>query len=146
MRQLLSGFQRLRLQMRQIETFARRLLQRASANEALRESEARIQALLSAFPDMILELSPDGRVIHMVPPKGFETSMPADRFIGEQLSEVFSETTALQTVLAMQRAIASNQTQVFEFETEMGGTPRVMEARLVRSASNTVLMLIRDIT
>src|SRR6266496_5422656 len=35
---------------------------------------------------------------------------------------------------------------VFEFETEMGGTPRVMEARLVASASNTVLMLIRDIT
>jgi signal transduction histidine kinase len=35
---------------------------------------------------------------------------------------------------------------VFEFEMEMGGVLRVLEARLVGSASDTALMLVRDIT
>jgi PAS domain-containing protein len=35
------------------------------AMQALQQSEARIRALLNAFPDMILELSLDGRVVHI---------------------------------------------------------------------------------
>ena len=105
-----------------------------------------MRALFSASPDMILELSLDSRVIHMVPPKDFEKVMPADQFIGKQILEVFDEPTASQTVSAMKRAIEGNQTGIFEFETEMGGTPRIMEARLIGSSANTALMMIRDIT
>ncbi len=122
------------------------LHERKLAEIALRESEARIRALFSAFPDMIMELSLDGRIIHMVPPKGFERAMPADYFIGKRISEAFNENTASQTLFAMQRTIESNQTNVFEFETLMGGQPHMMEARLVGNESNTVLMMIRDIT
>ena len=50
-----------------------------NAEEALRRSEARIRALLNAFPDMIMELSLDGMIINMVPPKGLEMLMPANR-------------------------------------------------------------------
>jgi PAS domain S-box-containing protein len=124
----------------------RDITQRKLGETALRESEARIRALFNAFPDMIMELSLDGRVIHMVPPKGFEGTMPAEYFIGKQISEAFNENTAAQTTFAIQRASASDHINVFEFETSMSGKPRVMEARLVRSASNTVLMMIRDIT
>ena len=114
--------------------------------QALQQSEARIQALLKAFPDMILELSLDGRVINMVPPKGMETAMPVEFFIGKQIGEVFKETTALQTTSAVRQAFASGQISVFEFETTMGGTSRMMEARLTASAPDTVLMMIRDIS
>jgi PAS domain S-box-containing protein len=122
------------------------LHERKLAEIALRESEARIRALFNAFPDMIMELSLDGRIIHMVPPKGFERAMPADYFIGKRISEAFNENTASQTLFAMQRTLESNQTHIFEFETLMGGQPHVMEARLVGNESNTVLMMIRDIT
>jgi signal transduction histidine kinase/HAMP domain-containing protein len=122
------------------------LRERKLAEIALRESEARIRALFSAFPDMIMELSLDGRIIHMVPPKGFERAMPSDYFIGKRISEAFNENTASQALFAMQRTIGSNQTNVFEFETLMGGQPHMMEARLVGNESNTVLMMIRDIT
>jgi PAS domain S-box-containing protein len=122
------------------------LYERKLAEIALRESEARIRALFSAFPDMIMELSLDGRIIHMVPPKGFERAMPANYFIGKQISEAFNENTAAQTLFAMQRTIESNQTNIFEFETVMGGKLYMMEARLVGNESNTVLMMIRDIT
>ena len=127
-------------------TFARNLTQRTPTEKAFQESEARLRALFSAFPDMILELSLDGRVIQMVPPKDFEKVMPTDQFVGKQISEVFAEPTGLQTAFAMKRAMEGHQTDVFEFETAMGGKPRIMEARLVGSSANTVLMMIRDIT
>jgi len=114
--------------------------------QALQQSEARIRALLNAFPDMILELSLDGRIVNMVPPKGMEDSLPPDLFIGKYIREVLSETITGQTLFAIQRAAESGRVNAFEFEAEMGGTLRIMEARVVTSASATMLMMIRDIT
>ena len=122
------------------------LRERRHAETALRESEARTLALLSAFPDMILELSLDGRVINMSLPKGMEIIMPAERFIGKYIDEVFNETTASQTKFALQRASESGQLNVFEFENEMAGRLHTMEARLSASAPDTVVMMIRDIS
>ena len=116
------------------------------AIQALQQSEARLRALLNAFPDMILELSLDGRLIHMVPPKGMETAMPAEQFIGKQIDEVFQEPTASQAKFAIQRASASGQINIFEFESEMGGTLQTMEGRVTGSAPDTVLMMVRDIS
>jgi nitrogen fixation/metabolism regulation signal transduction histidine kinase len=97
------------------------LRERKYAETALHEREERIRALLHAFPDMLLELSLDGKVISMVPPKGSEISMPADYFIGRQIHEIFKEVTASQTEFAIWRASDSGQMHVFEFESEMGG-------------------------
>lgn len=113
---------------------------------ALQQSEARIRALLNAFPDMILELSVDGVIISVAPPKGFEAVMPPDRFTGRHIREIFTESVVAQTIFAIQRAFESNQMNMFEFEMAMGGADRVMEARLLSSSASTVLMLVRDIT
>ena len=122
------------------------ITERKQAEAALQESEARIRALLNAFPDMILEISLDGRVVNMVPPKGTGKAMLPERFIGKQIDEIFGEVTVAQTKFAIQRASESGQLNVFEFESEMGGTLQTMEARLTASTSDTVLMMIRDIS
>lgn len=114
--------------------------------QALQQSEARIRALLNAFPDMIMELSLGGKINNLVPPKGLEALFPAERFIDQQVGAIFEEKIVTQTLLAVQNVVESNQLVVFEFETNMGGNIHVMEARLSGSASDTVLMLIRDIT
>lgn len=113
---------------------------------ALQQSESRVRALLDAVPDMILELSLDGLVINMIPPKGMEKDMPAEHFTGKQVQEIFSETVTSQTFFAIERSAQSNQINIFEFETVMGTTPRVMEARVVANAAGTALMMIRDVT
>jgi PAS domain S-box-containing protein len=114
--------------------------------QALQQSEARIRALLNAFPDMIIELSLDGIIVNLVPPKGLETIMPSDRLIGKHIDELFEEDVVTQTRFAVQRAFESDQINIFEFETDMGGKVHIMEARLTASVSDTVLMMIRDIT
>jgi PAS domain-containing protein len=65
--------------------------------QALQQSEARIRALLNAFPDMIMELALDGRIINLVPPKGLELIIPPERFT-ENRSMQYS-TIVTQTLL-----------------------------------------------
>ena len=114
--------------------------------QALQQSEARLRALLNAIPDAILELSLDGRVINMIPPMGLESVMSPELFIGKQIDEIFQEVTASQAKFAIERASASGQINIFEFESKMGGRPRTMEARVIGSTVGTVLMMIRDIS
>ena len=116
------------------------------ALQALRQSEARTRALLEAFPDMIIELSADGMVLNMIPPKGMEVSMPSEMFVGRHVSDVFSPTVASQTVFAVGRAIETSHMNIFEFEETMNGTSHTMEARFVASSPTAALMLVRDVT
>jgi PAS domain S-box-containing protein len=115
--------------------------------DALQKSEARTRALLEAVPDMILEISADGVVQNMIPPKELEHAMPPEKFIGSNIRNIFSKNAVHQTMFAIGRTLEANHIMnAFEFEENMGGEKRVMEARLVASGQQTVLMMIRDIT
>ncbi len=114
--------------------------------EALRQSEARNRILLEAFPDMILEISREGVIKSMVPPKGLEAFMPAGMFVGRRVGELFSESAAAQTLFAIERALATNQMHAFEFEQKMREEYRVLEARVVPVFPDTVSMMLRDVT
>ncbi|HLF75365.1 MAG TPA: GAF domain-containing protein, partial [Anaerolineales bacterium] len=117
-----------------------------STMQALQQSEMRIRALLNAFPDMILELSADGVIISLIPPKGMGPVMTTEQVVGRQIHEIFSESIVAQTFFALERTLESNLMSAFEFEVDKGGVIHFMEARLVTSAPNTALMMIRDIT
>ncbi|HSB01434.1 MAG TPA: PAS domain S-box protein [Anaerolineales bacterium] len=114
--------------------------------QALQESEARIHALVDAFPDMIMELSLEGVIINMVPPKGVEARMPTSRFIGKRIDEVFERSVVVQTLVAMQHVVAGDQIAIFEFEISMSDKIHAIEARLTASASDTFVVMIRDFT
>ncbi len=114
--------------------------------EALRQSETRNRILLEAFPDMILEISRDGVIKSMVPPKGMETFMPPASFVGRRVSEILSESAAAQTFFAIERALASGQMHAFEFEQKMKEEYRTLEARVVPVFADTVSMMLRDVT
>ena len=114
--------------------------------QALQQSEARVRALLEAIPDMIIELSENGTIINVVPPKGMEDPMPAAQFVGRQLEQMLSESAASQTRFAIQRSLGTNHISMFEFEERMDGAVRTMEARVVPNSATTVILMIRDIT
>lgn len=114
--------------------------------DALQQSVTRNRVLLEAIPDMIMEITTGGLITDMLPPKGMETSMPASRFIGRRVHEVFSETAVSQTLFAVDRSHATGHMTVFEFEERMGDAYQALEARVIPNSPDTVLMLVRDIT
>ncbi|TRO55394.1 GAF domain-containing protein, partial [Candidatus Bathyarchaeota archaeon] len=114
--------------------------------DALKDSEARMRALLETIPDMILEIAQDGLITNMIPPKGMKESMSAEQVIGRQIREVFPENVTMQTLSAIKDAIASDQTNIFEFVDDRYGEIRTMEARVIASASDTAMMIVRDVT
>ncbi|NWG34652.1 MAG: GAF domain-containing protein [Chloroflexi bacterium] len=114
--------------------------------DALKESEARTRALLAAIPDMILELTRDGSITSIIPPKGLEAAMPMRLFSGKTVGDLLSESVAAQTLFAVERSLAAGQMTVFEFDTKMGREYLTLEARVVPNSSNTVLMIVRDVT
>jgi len=114
--------------------------------EALRQSEARNRILLEAFPDMILEISREGIIQNMVPPKGMETLMPREMFVDKRVEDLLSESAAAQAFFAIERALASGQMHAFEFEQKMKDEYRFLEARVVPVFADTVLMMLRDVT
>jgi len=114
--------------------------------DALKDSEARMRALLETIPDMILEITRDGLVTNMIPPKGMEDFMQVGQLIGRHLREAFSDVATLQALSAVKDAIASDQMKVFEFEEDMGGDTKTLEARVIASAPDTALMMVRDVT
>jgi PAS domain S-box-containing protein len=114
--------------------------------DALREMESRNRVLLEAIPDMMLELTLDGLITDMIPPKGMEASLPAAQFVGRQVYEMLSETAASQTLFAVERSLETGHMNVFEFEEKTGGDYRALEARVIPKSSSTALMMVRDIT
>jgi PAS domain S-box-containing protein len=114
--------------------------------DALKRSEAHNRVLLEAIPDMILELTLDGLILNMIPPKGLEEEMPVSRFINRHIYEALSETAASQTLFAVERSLATGHMNIFEFEEKMGHEYRALEARVIPNSPATVLMMVRDIT
>jgi len=114
--------------------------------QALQQSETRTRALLEAMPDMIMEISLNGLIINMVPPKDMESAMPPEHFVGRQIYEVFSETAASQILVAVEKALRTNRMNTFEFESVTDEETHVMEARIVASISDNAIVIIRDIT
>lgn len=114
--------------------------------DALKQSEAHNRVLLEAIPDMIMELTQDGLIMNMIPPKGMESDMPASHFVNRHIYEVLSETAASQTLFAVDRSLATGHMNVFEFEEKMGVEYRALEARVIPNSSATALMMVRDIT
>jgi PAS domain S-box-containing protein len=113
---------------------------------ALQQSEARIRALLNAFPDMVLEVTLDGTITHMVPPKGSEAILDSVSSVGRSVRDIFPAEAAENTLFAIQQVRETEQMSVFEFDSLKDGSLRVMEVRVVGSAAGTALMLVRDIT
>jgi PAS domain S-box-containing protein len=116
------------------------------AEIALRESESRISAVLSAIPDMIFEIKNDGTLIGFVPSSEINPLLSPEDFLGKNIKDTLSESIAAQTMFAVQRAISSNQLHAFEYNLPSSGEARTFEARVAPLSSETAIIMVRDIS
>ena len=113
----------------------------------LRASERRSRALLEAIPDSMFRISRDGRIrdYRVEPPirlfRSEEGMIGSDVYDGDFPNEITAHTMALG-----EKALATGELQVHEYEVEVNGQIRHQEERITRSGPDEFLVIIRDVT
>lgn len=116
---------------------------RKRTEEALRKSEAKNYALLNAIPDLILRIGKNGTLLDS---KSSDSYVLGSQFLGKQLATVMPSAVTQQMISAMEQALASDVTQVIEFQMPINGKLHDYEARIVVSGEEEVLSIVRDIS
>lgn len=126
------------------------IAERKQAQEALRLSEQRAQALLNAIPDQVYRATAEGVVLD-VRGNVNDAYIPPDQLIGRSIWE-FVDDNITPELLAygfqmVQNALAHRQLQTFEYRRpSRAGEVQDYEARLVASTDDEIMLIIRNIT
>lgn len=122
------------------------ITERKHTEEALHQSEARHRALLNAVPDLMLRINKDGTYLDYVPAKISNKLTTSSHFLGKNEYEVLPQDLAQQRMHHVEKAIATGEPQIFEYQLPVDGSIRNQEARIVASGENEVLAIVRDIS
>ncbi|MBD6616790.1 GAF domain-containing protein [Komarekiella sp. 'clone 1'] len=115
------------------------------AEEKLRESEARYKAILDAIPDLIFRISRDGKYLDLKS-EGANITLSKEEIVGKNLWELLPRDVAAITQEAIAKTLDSGTLQTYEYQLPTPLGVRDYEARLVVSAPDEVLAIVRDIT
>jgi len=111
---------------------------------ALQQSEAEKRAMLSAIPDLLLRVRPDGTCIDFIPPKKKATGFFLP--IKHHMAEVLPPDVLAHQLARIQTALATGELQVWEHQFMKNGVLADEEVRLVPCTADEVLVIVRDIT
>ena len=87
---------------------------RSSVEEQFQGSEARRNALLQVFPDMILVLGRDGRVLDCVAPRGDSLHLSPGKFVGRKIADVMPEGVSAKVMESLARVFERQGIEVCE--------------------------------
>ncbi|MFQ5977744.1 MAG: PAS domain S-box protein [Candidatus Heimdallarchaeota archaeon] len=113
--------------------------------EALRASNSKNRAILSAIPDLIFQISDDGTFLSSEAANEDLYLSPED-FLGKRVEEILPKELAELTNRNIKEALQTGEIQVFEYQLPMKGTMRAYECRMVPNGPKQVLAIIRDLT
>jgi anti-anti-sigma regulatory factor/PAS domain-containing protein len=118
---------------------------RKAAERALRESEARNRALLSAIPDLILRIKRDGTVLDFKPPREHPPEGISAELLGRDVRQALPAWAA-QNMEIVARGLESGEVYTCEYALSVDGAMRHYESQLGGSGDDEVLSVVRDIT
>lgn len=122
------------------------ITERKQAEEALRSSLATNRALINAIPDLMFRISGDGIFVNYKVSKEEDLLVKPDRFIGRRVDEVMPPEVAQPTMYYIQQALTTGELQIFEYQLYIDDELCDYEARIVVSAVNEVMAIVRNIT
>ncbi len=118
----------------------------AEAERRRQELATRQQALLAAMPDMLFRIRRDGTYLDFAAGASGRPLVPPAQFLGRRIAEVLPAEVARRCQEAVERALASGQTEVVEYRLPVGGAARDYEARVHALGADEVLAVVRDVT
>ncbi len=121
---------------------SRDVTDRRRAEDALRQSEARNQAMLQALPDMLFIVDRQGHCLDVNAP----IAAGAERPLGTDVLERFSPELADRFKRQIAAALIEGEPQVVEYALQLDEDWRHFEARIVGCDADKALAIVRDIT
>lgn len=114
--------------------------------DQLRNSENRIKALFKALPDMIFILNPQGIFLDYHHESTDALYVPPEAFIGKSINDVFPKELADKFIKSISNLFKTTETQFEEYSLNLHSQIRHFEARLVQCDTNSIMVIVRDIT
>ena len=132
---------------RAILSINRDVTDRRRAEEEIRRSQARNNAILDASPDLMFLFNRDGELLDFeAAAKEAQLYVPTEGIIGRKLADMLPAEIAETAVRYIARALDTDEPQVYEYRLPAQDGPRDFEARLVKSGTDEVLSIVRDVT
>ena len=122
------------------------ITKRKQAEEALLSTLAINRALLNAIPDLIFHISRDGTFVNFKAAKDNNLLVPSRDFLGKKVYEVLPQEVAAPIMDCVERALQTDEIQIFEYQLAVNNQSRDYEARIVVSDKDEVMAIVRDIT
>ncbi|MGB3224664.1 MAG: ATP-binding protein [Desulforhopalus sp.] len=127
------------------ETLQQEVTERKRAEERIRESEARTQAILDAIPDSLFQFDNAGRIVEMRGTADYFTNSPV-QCIGKTIEQVMPKHIAGNFRKQLTRTFETRGMRVLEYSLPFKDDDRHYECRLVAVSDNLALGMVRDIT
>jgi PAS domain S-box-containing protein len=102
--------------------------------------------VLSALPDLLFVMNDRGIYLDAHASDPGQLRYPPDSFINKPVREVFDKPLADLTLDRIRRLRATGEIQEYTYSLEMEGEERFFEARMVPLETDTVLVIVRDVS
>ncbi len=120
---------------------------RTQAEFALKQSEGTSKAVLAAIPDLMFRVGADGVYRgYITPHRGVDVFLQDVDPTGRSLTDMLPAELADRQLHYLQKALQTDELQVYEQQVQVGDRLQDEEVRVVKSGDDEVLFMIRDIS
>ncbi len=125
---------------------SRDITERKHTEAALRRSEARNRATISAIPDLLICMDAMGHYLEVVEGQAVTVLKPEEGFDDKTIFDVLPAALAEKRMNYVQQALETGQVKVYEQNIEVDGSFYDEEVRIAMIGENEVLVIVRDIS
>ena len=129
-----------------IEGIARDITGQKQTNAELAQSEFLYRTTVNALPDAIFQVAPDGALLQILGRFDPDRYGAKEALIGKKIEQLLPGDPGREAAELTRLALYSRKTQSCEFDLDIGGRRRGIEARFVPSGNECVLIVLRDVS